>query len=407
MRLAKPQRLSARAVFFALILLSVSAETILAQQSTSGPVPLPGTPRGLKVNLVSPVMIPDVPAYIWHHGCGPTALGMVIGYWDSHGYPSLVPGDATTETPQVDAMIANDNGDLNCGAALSDHYHDYSCPVDYSPNMQNDKSTFGGAHASNCVADFMRTSWSSMNNYYGWSWFSDMASAFIGYVNHIDPSYLPVAANISFYSFTWAQYKSEIDAGRPVVLLVDTDGNSSTDHFVTGIGYDDATQQYGVHDTWDNGIHWFSWHYLGPIPWGIYGVTTFRFNNDADGDGVPNNVDNCPNIFNPGQEDTDADGIGNVCDNCPTIYNPDQADANQNGIGDACDFICGDVNKNGAVNVLDLTYFINYLYRHGPAPNPMNSGDVNSNGTVGLLDVTYIINFMYKHGPALHCPPIQ
>jgi cytosine/adenosine deaminase-related metal-dependent hydrolase len=45
---------------------------------------------------------------------------------------------------------------------------------------------------------------------------------------------------------------------------------------------------------------------------------------DADGDGVPDDVDNCPSIFNPprpldqGQQpDADGDGVGDACDPCP------------------------------------------------------------------------------------------
>jgi len=36
---------------------------------------------------------------------------------------------------------------------------------------------------------------------------------------------------------------------------------------------------------------------------------------DSDGDGIPDNVDNCPNVSNMSQTDSDGDGIGNACDN--------------------------------------------------------------------------------------------
>ncbi len=35
---------------------------------------------------------------------------------------------------------------------------------------------------------------------------------------------------------------------------------------------------------------------------------------DADGDTVPDTADNCPTIFNPGQDDLDGDNLGDVCD---------------------------------------------------------------------------------------------
>ncbi len=43
---------------------------------------------------------------------------------------------------------------------------------------------------------------------------------------------------------------------------------------------------------------------------------------DVDGDGEPNETDNCPNIPNADQADVDSDGRGDVCDDCPTVSNP-------------------------------------------------------------------------------------
>src|SRR5262249_44271417 len=53
---------------------------------------------------------------------------------------------------------------------------------------------------------------------------------------------------------------------------------------------------------------------------------------DADGDGVPDAIDDCPAIPNPGQEDVDGDGLGDLCDNCIAVANPDQNPADACGL---------------------------------------------------------------------------
>ena len=65
----------------------------------------------------------------------------------------------------------------------------------------------------------------------------------------------------------------------------------------------------------------------------------------------------------------------------------------------------GDVEGNSTVevNILDVTFLINYLYRGGPESKPPNSADVNGDCAINILDVTYLVNYLYKGGPAPLC----
>jgi len=67
-----------------------------------------------------------------------------------------------------------------------------------------------------------------------------------------------------------------------------------------------------------------------------------------------------------------------------------------------CD-LPGDANNNPPVNILDITYLINFLYKGGPAPPCGPEGDANGNCVINILDITYLINFLYKGGPAPIC----
>ncbi len=50
----------------------------------------------------------------------------------------------------------------------------------------------------------------------------------------------------------------------------------------------------------------------------------------------------------PASADVDGDGIPDQLDNCPTVPNPDQADSDGDGVGDACDVAtCGNQTREG------------------------------------------------------------
>lgn len=59
----------------------------------------------------------------------------------------------------------------------------------------------------------------------------------------------------------------------------------------------------------------------------------------------------------------------------------------------------GDANGDCNVNVLDITFLINFIYKHGSSPDAAFEGDIDGNCRVNILDVTYLINSLYKNGP--------
>ena len=63
-------------------------------------------------------------------------------------------------------------------------------------------------------------------------------------------------------------------------------------------------------------------------------------------------------------------------------------------------FLCGDANADGAVNIGDAVYIVNYIFKGGPAPVPYEAGDANRDGTANVGDAVYIINYIFKGGHA-------
>ncbi|MFH1335550.1 MAG: dockerin type I domain-containing protein [Candidatus Zixiibacteriota bacterium] len=59
----------------------------------------------------------------------------------------------------------------------------------------------------------------------------------------------------------------------------------------------------------------------------------------------------------------------------------------------------GDVNKDGQVDIGDIIFLINYLFKNSIAPEPIESGDVNGDCAVDIGDVVFLINYLFKNGP--------
>ncbi len=66
---------------------------------------------------------------------------------------------------------------------------------------------------------------------------------------------------------------------------------------------------------------------------------------------------------------------------------------------DYLDYLCGDADGDLAVNISDAVYLINYIFKSGPPPVPLEAGDANLDGDVNIADAVYIINYIFKSGP--------
>lgn len=139
---------------------------------------------------------------------------------------------------------------------------------------------------------------------------------------------------------------------------------------------------------------------------------------DTDGDGFGNPgytsntcpEDNCPDVYNPDQADIDVDGYADSCDNCPEIYNPDQADEDEDGIGDLCDGCClvrgnadGIINSGNPIDVADLTFLVDYVFKGGPEAPCEEEGNVDGEEgggglKINVADLTYLVDYLFKGG---------
>jgi len=63
-------------------------------------------------------------------------------------------------------------------------------------------------------------------------------------------------------------------------------------------------------------------------------------------------------------------------------------------------FLRGDANGDKKVTIADIVYLVSYLFKFGPAPDPLSSGDANCSSKVDIADIVYLVSYLFKFGPA-------
>ena len=245
----------------------------------------------------------NVPAYYWSYGCSATSAAMLFGYYDNTGYPNVYTGPTNGGVaPMTNAVwgpSVKDSGEEGeCplsatrlgldGRTINGHVDDY-----YIAYGSTDPDPFIGnwpEHVQGeCTGDFMGTNQSLKSNtdgsttFYYWkngSPFSDYTGSepeyrdgchgmnlFFqsrGYSVQSNYSQLIPDYDGNTQGFTFQNYMSEIDAGRPV--LIELEG-----HTIIGYGYNVSGSLAYVHDTWDYLSHSMTWGgtYGGMQQWGV------------------------------------------------------------------------------------------------------------------------------------------
>jgi hypothetical protein len=226
----------------------------------------------LPVSGVENVFITDVPDYAWYAGCFGTASGNLMGYWDRHGFPNfytgptnggLAPLDNYGDDVGIESMWVSKAGFDGRPADQPGHADDYWLYLDqfnysYESAAPDPYVTAGRAeHAPDSICDFMGSSqnkWTDLDgecsgnidafsfNFWDkqgsrranfappsqngtpvrdiqsgwrdWTKFRGHQADVFSQLADFNP-HVPVGTG-----FTFADLKTEIDAGYPVMLFL-------------------------------------------------------------------------------------------------------------------------------------------------------------------------------------------
>ena len=69
--------------------------------------------------------------------------------------------------------------------------------------------------------------------------------------------------------------------------------------------------------------------------------------------------------------------------------------------------ICGNLNGDGELNVSDVVYLVNYVWRSGPPPTWPYIAEINNDGILDAVDMVYLVNYLFKSGPPPMCSALE
>lgn len=288
-----------------------SDNSVLERAEINGP---PKPPYGYHIRATAELPAPmpaagvntlAVPAFEWVFGCSAVSGSMIAGYYDRNGYPNIYTGptgggvipltedpswgtwtDKTGDTYPNNPLIASHLG-LD-GRTTRGSIDDYW--ITYLSSLRDPYITGSWTqHAwGDAVGDYMKTSQYAYKNVDGSTSFyyidaaTPLTCAAMETYNEarldgtygrklfyeargysVTDCYTQMTDNVHAGGFSFAQFKAEIDAGRPVLLNLEG-------HSVVGVGYVDSNTVY-IHDTWDQSDHTMTWggSYSGMALWGV------------------------------------------------------------------------------------------------------------------------------------------
>lgn len=95
--------------------------------------------------------------------------------------------------------------------------------------------------------------------------------------------------------------------------------------------------------------------------------------------------------------DSDGDSVFDDLDICPDVFNPSQADSDGDGIGDSCEslFLRGDANADKLVEISDAILVLGVLFTGRESPACEDGADANDDGTVDISDSIRILLHLF------------